>query len=148
MKSTEINWVAGTWTRKILLACGNGLFNWSRLSKADTRQSTKPSLVHIMALSPVQQQAITSTNNVNWTLTSRLQSNLNQNMRICNQENKSENDICKVATILFWPKCVKPCPGDPFASMAEYRQVSNIRCIKSQHLKDSRTVLWLSLPNS
>ena len=28
-----------------------------------------------------------------------------------------------------------------------YRQVSNIRCTKSQNLKDSRTVLWLSLPN-
>ena len=28
-----------------------------------------------------------------------------------------------------------------------YRQVSNIRCTKSQHLKDSRTVLRLSLPN-
>ena len=28
-----------------------------------------------------------------------------------------------------------------------YRQVSNIRRTKSQHLKDSRTVLWLSLPN-
>ena len=27
-----------------------------------------------------------------------------------------------------------------------YRQVSNIRRTKSQHLKDSRTVLWLSLP--
>ena len=28
-----------------------------------------------------------------------------------------------------------------------YRQVSNIIRNKSQHLKDSRTVLWLSLPN-
>ena len=28
-----------------------------------------------------------------------------------------------------------------------YRQVSNIRHTKSQHLKDSRTVLELSLPN-
>ena len=28
-----------------------------------------------------------------------------------------------------------------------YRQVSNIRRTKSQHLKYSRTVLWLSLPN-
>ena len=28
-----------------------------------------------------------------------------------------------------------------------YRQVSNIRCTKSQYLKDSRTVLWLSLRN-
>ena len=28
-----------------------------------------------------------------------------------------------------------------------YRQVSNIRRTKSQHLKDSRTVLRLSLPN-
>ena len=28
-----------------------------------------------------------------------------------------------------------------------YRQVSNIRGIKSQYLKDSRTVLRLSLPN-
>ena len=27
-----------------------------------------------------------------------------------------------------------------------YRQVSYIRCTKSQNLKDSRTVLWLSLP--
>ena len=39
MKSTEINWVAGTWTRQILLAYGNGLLNWSRLSKADTHKS-------------------------------------------------------------------------------------------------------------
>ena len=30
---------------------------------------------------------------------------------------------------------------------AAYHQVSNIRCTKSQHLKDSRTVLRLSLPN-
>ena len=30
---------------------------------------------------------------------------------------------------------------------AYYRQVSNIRRTKSQHLKDSRTVLRLSLPN-
>ena len=30
---------------------------------------------------------------------------------------------------------------------SRYRQVSNIRCTKSQHLKDSRTVLRLSLPN-
>ena len=29
----------------------------------------------------------------------------------------------------------------------KYRQVSNIRRTKSQHLKDSRTVLQLSLPN-
>ena len=29
----------------------------------------------------------------------------------------------------------------------QYRQVSNIRRTKSQNLKDSRTVLWLSLPN-
>ena len=29
----------------------------------------------------------------------------------------------------------------------QYCQVSNIRCTKSQHLKDSRTILWLSLPN-
>ena len=28
-----------------------------------------------------------------------------------------------------------------------YRQVSNIRRTKSQHLKDSRTVMRLSLPN-
>ena len=28
-----------------------------------------------------------------------------------------------------------------------YRQVSNGSRTKSQHLKDSRTVLWLSLPN-
>ena len=28
-----------------------------------------------------------------------------------------------------------------------YRQVSNISRTESQHLKDSRTVLWLSLPN-
>ena len=32
-------------------------------------------------------------------------------------------------------------------SQMNYRQVSNIRRTKSQHLKDSRTVLWLSLPN-
>ena len=31
--------------------------------------------------------------------------------------------------------------------ISNYRQVSNIRRTKSQHLKDSRTVLWLSLPN-
>ena len=30
--------------------------------------------------------------------------------------------------------------------MSNYRQVSNIRRTKSQHLKDSRTVLWLFLP--
>ena len=29
----------------------------------------------------------------------------------------------------------------------DYRQVSNIRRTKSQHLKDSRTLLRLSLPN-
>ena len=29
-----------------------------------------------------------------------------------------------------------------------YCQVSNIRRTKSQHLKDSHTVLWLSLPNA
>ena len=29
----------------------------------------------------------------------------------------------------------------------DYRQVSNIRRTKSQHLKDSHTVLRLSLPN-
>ena len=29
----------------------------------------------------------------------------------------------------------------------KYRQVSNIRRTKSQHLKDSRTILRLSLPN-
>ena len=28
-----------------------------------------------------------------------------------------------------------------------YHQVSNIRCTKSQHLKDSRSVLRMSLPN-
>ena len=31
--------------------------------------------------------------------------------------------------------------------MFKYRQVSNIRRTKSQHLKDSRSVLRLSLPN-
>ena len=31
--------------------------------------------------------------------------------------------------------------------MVLYRQVSNIRRTKSQHLKDPRTVLRLSLPN-
>ena len=29
----------------------------------------------------------------------------------------------------------------------KYRQVSNIRCTKSQHFKNSRDVLQLSLPN-
>ena len=29
-----------------------------------------------------------------------------------------------------------------------YRQVSNISGTKSQHLKDSRTVSWLLLPNT
>ena len=33
------------------------------------------------------------------------------------------------------------------SSMNEYRQVSNIRRTKSQHIKDCRTVLRLSLPN-
>ena len=33
------------------------------------------------------------------------------------------------------------------AVLGYYRQVSNIRRTKPQHLKDSRTVLWLSLPN-
>ena len=33
------------------------------------------------------------------------------------------------------------------AAIYMYRQVSNIRRTKSQHLKDSRTVLRLSLPN-
>ena len=33
------------------------------------------------------------------------------------------------------------------AMTSTYRQVSNIRRTKSQHLKDSRTVLQLSLPN-
>ena len=32
-------------------------------------------------------------------------------------------------------------------AIEEYRQVSNISRTKSQHLKDSRTVLRLSLPN-
>ena len=31
--------------------------------------------------------------------------------------------------------------------MDKYRQVSNISRTKSEHLKDSRTILWLSLPN-
>ena len=31
--------------------------------------------------------------------------------------------------------------------VAAYLQVSNIRRTKSQHLKDSRPVLWLSLPD-
>ena len=33
------------------------------------------------------------------------------------------------------------------SSRCDYRQVSNISRTKSQHLKDSRTVLRLSLPN-
>ena len=32
-------------------------------------------------------------------------------------------------------------------SIWDYRQVSNIRRTEFQHLKDSHTVLWLSLPN-
>ena len=35
----------------------------------------------------------------------------------------------------------------PHHASVRYRQVSNIRRIKSQHLKYSRTVLRLSLPN-
>ena len=35
----------------------------------------------------------------------------------------------------------------PQSYFGEYRQVSNIRRTESQHLKDSRTVLRLSLPN-
>ena len=36
---------------------------------------------------------------------------------------------------------------EPWHQQQSYRQVSNIRCTKSQHFKDSRTVLRLSLPN-
>ena len=34
-----------------------------------------------------------------------------------------------------------------FLRAEKYRQVSNTRRTKSQHLKDYRSVLWLSLPN-
>ena len=38
----------------------------------------------------------------------------------------------------------QPCCGD---TCEIYRQVFNIRCTKSKHSQDSRTVLRLSLPN-
>ena len=40
-----------------------------------------------------------------------------------------------------------PLTGVLWGAHQEYRQVSNIRRTKSQHLKDSHTVLRLSLPN-
>ena len=45
---------------------------------------------------------------------------------------------CKVWVFFMKTYCV---------TAGEYRQVSNIRRTKSQHLKDSRSVLRLSLPN-
>ena len=45
-----------------------------------------------------------------------------------------------MAAILFKPQCVNLPVCLLSACPYAYRQVSNIRCTKSQHLKDSRTV--------
>ena len=42
---------------------------------------------------------------VNWTLGSKLQSNLNQDTIIAIEESPLENAICKMADILFRPQC-------------------------------------------
>ena len=47
----------------------------------------------------------------------------------------------EVSVVSIWKECLW------YAKSLMYRQVSNIRGTKSQHLKDSHTVLQLSLPN-
>ena len=43
----------------------------------------------------------------NWTVSYKLQWNLNQNTTIFIQQNKTENDVCKKSFILSRPPCVK-----------------------------------------
>ena len=69
--------------------------------------------------------------------------NLNQNTNIVIEKHWFENVVCKKAAICCGLNVLIPLQ----VSLA-YRQVSNISRTKSQHLKDSRTVLRLSLPNS
>ena len=49
--------------------------------------------------------------------------------------------------VQFVDACMCHLASMSYSIITYYRQVSNIRRTKSQHLKDSRTVLWLSLPN-
>ena len=46
-------------------------------------------------------------NIVNWTLTNKLQWNVNRNSYIFIQENVSKNVVCKMADMLSQPQCVK-----------------------------------------
>ena len=46
-------------------------------------------------------------NIVNWTRGNKFQWNFNQNQHIFNKRNAFENIVCKMASILSWPQCVK-----------------------------------------
>ena len=46
---------------------------------------------------------------INWTPRNKLQWNFNRNSYIFIQENAHENVVCKMASILSRPQCVKPC---------------------------------------
>ena len=49
-------------------------------------------------------------NIVNWTLTYKLQWNIDQNSCIFIQENAFKNAICKMVAVLSWLKCIKNGP--------------------------------------
>ena len=59
--------------------------------------------------------------------------------------------VLRYSTVFMWDQLrgIVVLGHQPSATNQEtsYRQISNIRRTKSQHLKDSRTVLRLSLPN-
>ena len=59
---------------------------------------------------------------------------MRRTLAICHSELLNEYDTVELPFVVVW-------------ALTEYRQVSNIRRTEFQHLKDSRTVLRLSLPN-
>ena len=66
-----------------------------------------------------------------------------------NSKNVFRNSMTFQCESLKWSECIFPAiySALDLQSDMKYRQVSNISRTKSQHLKYSRTVLWLSLPN-
>ena len=62
----------------------------------------------------------------------------------------NKNVYCILPFPQTWTKLLYQCntkTHNQLITNTEYRQVSNIRRTKSQHLKYSRAVLWLSFPN-
>ena len=84
------------------------LTNWGRVTHTCVSKLTI--IDSDNGMSPGRRQAIIWTkcwNTVNWTLSNKLQWNLNRNSHIFIQENAFENVVCEIASMLSRSQCVK-----------------------------------------